>query len=119
MNPYASVMILFLISTPLLAAKVELEYCQHENTIIDDSGKTVPPGLDEKLNCDHKCFYDELGINLLSLEKPTLQDMYSIGWQITNIVEHSYNGKHLWGLYFEREKVNQPPNECEKTYNHK
>lgn len=106
------------ISTAAAAATFELEVCDFKGNIIDRQGKTAPPGLDEKLNCDHRCFYDELGINLIN-EYPTLQDMYSIGWRIIEIVEHRVDYIPLWTVYMERKKgliSKLFPNDCEKIY---
>ena len=93
------------------AAEYEIEYCQF---ITNPKGR-VPPGLDEPLNCDHKCFYDDLGIKLLGGESPNLHDMYSIGWRLLQIIETPYPGTIVWSVYLEREKTRKL-NKCDEIY---
>lgn len=113
----------FGISIEATADTFELEVCEYKgkSKTIGSQGETTPPGLDEKLNCDHKCFYEELEIDPI-VGMPTLQDMYSIGWRIINIIEHSYNRIPLWTVYLERKKgvISQLfPNDCENIYSGK
>ena len=96
----------------------ELESCQHLGTIRDSKGRTVPPGLDEPLNCDHKCFYDELGLKVSKESvdnRPNLHDMYSIGWRLIQVTEVPYKGRPVWTVYLER-KVDGSRNACDATY---
>lgn len=100
---------------PASAAEYQLESCQFIAEITDSTNNSVPPGLDEPLNCDHMCFYDELGLDLLDEQKPTLHDMYSIGWRLIDVERAQFEGKRIWTIYLER-KSDGPKNECEKTY---
>jgi len=93
------------------AEEYEIESCQYAGV----PGQIVPPGLDESLNCDHKCFYDELGIDLITSSKPTLQELYSIGWRLVQLTESEYRGRTIWTVYVERKKT-RPDNECQKIY---
>ncbi|EAR20182.1 hypothetical protein NB231_13756 [Nitrococcus mobilis Nb-231] len=97
------------------APAYQLESCQFIAKTTDSEGSSVPPGLDEPLNCDHKCFYDELGIELLGNKKPTLHDMYSIGWRLIDVEKVQYEGQRIWTVYLERQSDGQK-NQCEKTY---
>ena len=90
------------------AIEYELESCQFIS-------QSVPPGLDEPLNCDHKCFYVELGIMLLDDRRPDLHDMYSIGWRLLDIVEVTIEKRVIWTLYLERETSSRT-NDCDETY---
>ncbi|MDZ7751737.1 MAG: hypothetical protein U5S82_08755 [Gammaproteobacteria bacterium] len=102
-------------ASPARAADYQVESCQFIAEVTDPQGSSVPPGLDEPLNCDHKCFYDELGLDLLDDEKPNLHDMYSIGWRLIDIEQTQFNGKRIWTVYLERQ-FDGPKNECERTY---
>lgn len=107
--------LLFVASGIANAGEYELESCQFiaENT---DSGRnSVPPGLDEPLNCDHKCFYDELGLDPLGNEQPTLHDMYSIGWRLIDLDNVRFDGQEVWTVYLER-RTKGEKNECDRTY---
>ena len=90
------------------AVEYELESCQFIS-------QSVPPGLDEPLNCDHKCFYDELGLTLLGDRDPDLHDMYSIGWRLLDIIAVRMGKGFIWTLYLERETSSRA-NDCDKTY---
>jgi len=107
--------LLFAVSSALGAAEYQLESCQFIVEIMDSNQNSVPPGLDESLNCDHKCFYDELGLDLLDGHKPTLHDMYSIGWRLIDVERTQFEREWIWTVYLER-KSDGPKNECEKTY---
>jgi len=107
--------LLLAVSSPLAATEYQLESCQFiaENT--DSDHNSVPPGLDEPLNCDHKCFYGELGLDLFDGQRPTLHDMYSIGWQLIDVERVQFEGETIWTVYLER-KSDGPKNQCAKTY---
>ena len=108
-------LVIMLQSFSVYADSYELEVCQFIGTIRDSKGRVVPPGLDEPLNCDHKCFYDELGIHHLSTDLPNLHDMYSIGWRLIQLRETLYEGRVIWTVYLER-KSNGKQNDCDVTY---
>ena len=103
------------ISNAVIAAEYELEVCQFISTIQNSDRQSVSPGLDEPLNCDHKCFYDELGLSILRIEEPNLQDMYSIGWRLIHIVRSTFENTPIWMVYLEREQ-DDTENDCERTY---
>ena len=105
----------FAMISPVGAADYQLESCQFIAEITDSRSNSVPPGLDEPLNCDHKCFYEELGLDLLKGEKPNLHDMYSIGWRLIDVEQTQFDGKRIWTVYLERKSYDSK-NECEKTY---
>jgi hypothetical protein len=102
-------------SFSVYAESYELEVCQFIGGNKDSKGRVVPPGLDELLNCDHKCFYDELGLNNSSTDLPNLHDMYSIGWRLIQLKETPYLGKVIWTVYLERENDGKH-NECDIIY---
>lgn len=106
---------LFAANCALGAPEYQLESCQYIDKTTESDESSVPPGLDEPLNCDHKCFYDELGIDLLGDRKPTLHDMYSIGWRLIDVERVQYEGQRIWTVYLER-KSDGRINQCEKTY---
>lgn len=105
----------FAVSATLSAAEYQLESCQFIEEHTDSNQNSAPPGLDEPLNCDHKCFYDELGLDLLDGPKPTLHDMYSIGWRLIDVERVQFEGKRIWTMYLER-KSDGSKNECERIY---
>jgi len=107
--------LLFVASGAANAAEYELESCQFIAESSSSGQNAVPPGLDEPLNCDHKCFYDELGLDLLGSKKPTLHDMYSIGWRLVDIESVQFDGQQIWTVYLERPSNGQK-NECDRTY---
>ena len=65
--------------------KYELESCKYQGT--------VPPGLDERLNCDH---YGKLDTGL------DLEKMYAEGWRLIQIVR---SNNTTWWVYLERPVV--------------
>ena len=101
------VLVLTLLSSTAAYGRYELESCQW--------GGAVPPGLDEPLNCDHKCFLEELGKDVLTAQSANLHQLYSIGWRLVQIVEAEWRGETLWHVYIERDKTG-PPNSCDEIY---
>lgn len=104
-----------IVSGLAMATDYEIESCQFIAERQDASGHSVPPGLDEPINCDHKCFYDELGLDFLGGTRPTLHDMYSIGWRLIAMQKTLFKGRLIWTVYLERES-NSITNKCEKMY---
>jgi hypothetical protein len=102
-------------SFSVYAEGYELEVCQFIGSNTDSKGGVLPPGLDEPLNCDHECFYDELGIDRLSTDMPNLHDMYSIGWRLIQLRETVYGGRVIWTVYLER-RSDREQNECGLIY---
>ena len=100
------------------AENYELESCQFKGAKKDSKGRTLPPGLDEPLSCDHECFYDELGIDPSGVDIPNLHDMYSIGWRLINVTETPYDGSVVWTVYLER-KSDESQNKCDSIYSPK
>jgi hypothetical protein len=97
------------------AQGVELESCQYRSQRMDSQGRSVPPGLDEPLTCDHNCFYDELGLMAIGSDLPSLHDLYSIGFRLVSIIPADYENNMVWTVYLERE-ADEVINDCEKVY---
>lgn len=99
----AAILVFLLMFSSTASAEVfELEVCEFRGTIRDTSGQTVPPGLDEELNCDHKDFLRELNLNSPSDRRPALADLYRIGWRLIEVVETRYDDVVIWTVYLER-----------------
>lgn len=105
------------VPTPNVPGALDIESCQFIGDVRDNNQQTVPPGLDEPLRCDHRCFVDELGFERGEyLDKPvTMHQMYSIGWRLTHLVFTWFEGRPIWTVYFER-PLPTNPNDCYELY---